>query len=129
MIWSSKVAKPSLRDRLLDSLELKGDEKVLDVGCGRGLLLIGIAKRLKSGKATGIDVWSHEDLSGNSADATKANAKARRRLGKSADRERATPGSWFIRTITTTWWYRASRSTIFRIATNALKRCAKCGGF
>ena len=76
MIWSSKVAKPKLRDRLIDSLALKGDEKVLDVGCGRGLMLIGIAKHLKSGKATGIDMWRTEDLSGNSADATRANAKA-----------------------------------------------------
>ena len=75
MIWSSKVAKPQLRDRLLDSLELKGDEKVLDVGCGRGLMLIGAAKRLKSGKATGIDIWSAHDLSGNSPDAAKQNAK------------------------------------------------------
>jgi arsenite methyltransferase len=75
MVWSSRVAKPQLRDRLLDSLELKGDEKVLDVGCGRGLLLIGAAKRLKNGKATGIDIWSQEDLSKNSADATKQNAK------------------------------------------------------
>jgi hypothetical protein len=26
MIWSSRVAKPKLRDRLIDSLALKGDE-------------------------------------------------------------------------------------------------------
>ena len=75
MVWSSRVAKPGLRDRLLDSLALNGDEKVLDVGCGRGLMLIGAAKRLKTGKATGIDIWSKEDLSGNSADAAKLNAK------------------------------------------------------
>lgn len=75
MIWSSRVAKIGLRDRLLDSLELKGDEKVLDVGCGRGLMLIGVAKRLKSGKATGIDVWNASDLSGNTADHCKQNAK------------------------------------------------------
>jgi len=75
MIWSSRAGKIALRDRLLDQLQFKGDEKVLDVGCGRGLMLIGAAKRLKSGKATGIDVWNPADLSGNSADATKQNAK------------------------------------------------------
>jgi arsenite methyltransferase len=75
MIWSSRVAKLELRDRLLDLIQFRGDEKVLDVGCGRGLMAIGAAKRLKSGKATGIDVWSPTDLSGNSADACKQNAK------------------------------------------------------
>src|SRR5579863_8269024 len=29
MVWSSRVAKLGLRDRLLDSLELTGEEKVL----------------------------------------------------------------------------------------------------
>ena len=37
--------------------------------------MIGAAKRIKSGKATGIDVWNPQDLSGNSADAAKENAK------------------------------------------------------
>jgi SAM-dependent methyltransferase len=75
MVWSSRVAKLRLRDQMLDSLSLRGDERVLDVGCGRGLLAIGAAKRLKNGKVTGIDVWSPFDLSGNSPDAAKANAK------------------------------------------------------
>jgi arsenite methyltransferase len=75
MMWSSRVAKLRLRDQILDALELKGDERVLDVGCGRGLLAIGAAKRLKNGKVVGIDVWSPVDLSGNSADAARANAK------------------------------------------------------
>jgi SAM-dependent methyltransferase len=75
MMWSSRVAKLRLRDRMLDSLSLKGDEKVLDVGCGRGLLAIGAAKRLKSGKVTGIDVWNPMDLSGNTAEAARANVK------------------------------------------------------
>ena len=75
MIWSSKTGKPQMRDRLLDSLDFKGDEKVLDVGCGRGLMAIGAAKRLKNGKATGIDVWNPHDLSGNTAEKARENAK------------------------------------------------------
>ncbi|MDP8982645.1 MAG: class I SAM-dependent methyltransferase [Acidobacteriota bacterium] len=76
MIWSSKSFKPGLRDRILDKISWRGDEKVLDVGCGRGLFLVGAAKRLKTGRATGIDVWRPEDLSGNRAEAALANAKA-----------------------------------------------------
>ncbi len=76
MIWSSRVAKLRLRDRILDAIPWRGDEKVLDVGCGRGLMLIGAAKRLKSGKALGVDIWRAQDLSGNDPQATMANAKA-----------------------------------------------------
>jgi SAM-dependent methyltransferase len=75
-IRSSRDGKLRLREQLLDQLALKGDEKVLDIGCGRGLLAIGAAKRLKTGKVTGIDVWNPQDLSGNSAEAAKENAKA-----------------------------------------------------
>jgi SAM-dependent methyltransferase len=76
MVWSSRAANVAMRERILNALTWRGDEKVLDVGCGRGLMLIGAAKRLKSGKATGVDVWNAEDLSGNNADATVANARA-----------------------------------------------------
>src|SRR5580704_5202906 len=41
MLWSSRVAKLQLRDELLDSLALQPDAKVLDVGCGRGLMSVG----------------------------------------------------------------------------------------
>src|ERR1700719_3280826 len=75
MIWSSRVGKLRMRDRLLDAFEFAGTEKVLDSGCGRGLVTIGAAKRLKSGRVTGVDVWNPQDLSGNSADAAKANAR------------------------------------------------------
>ena len=76
MIWSSRVAKLRMCDRLLDLLPWRGDEKVLDVGCGRGLLLIGAAKRLEERKSHGVDIWRSEDLSGNGPEATLANAKA-----------------------------------------------------
>lgn len=72
-----KRGKFSHRDFLLAQHTWKGDESVLDVGCGRGLLLIGAAKRLKAigghGRATGIDIWSTVDLSGNSVEATQRN--------------------------------------------------------
>src|SRR5262245_21792092 len=58
MVWSSRCGKLRARDRLLDSLGLTGQETVLDVGCGRGLLLIGAAKRLPRGRAIGLDRWS-----------------------------------------------------------------------
>ncbi|MSV35874.1 MAG: class I SAM-dependent methyltransferase [Bryobacterales bacterium] len=75
-IQSSRQGKLRLRDQLLDQLALQGDEKVLDAGCGLGLMSIGAAKRLKTGKVTAIDTWSPQDLSGNSVEAARENAKA-----------------------------------------------------
>lgn len=54
-----------IRKEIFDSIGLRGDEKVLDVGCGSGLLLNGTAMRLTSGKATGIDIWSPHSGGGN----------------------------------------------------------------
>jgi SAM-dependent methyltransferase len=75
MAWSSKYGKLAERDRHLDRLALKGQERVLDVGCGRGLMLIGAAKRLTSGNAVGVDIWQAEDLSGNRPEATLENVR------------------------------------------------------
>jgi SAM-dependent methyltransferase len=76
MVYDSKIGKLHRREWLLDSVPWTGAEQVLDVGCGRGLLLIGAAKRLRTGTAFGIDLWQAEDLAGNSAEATLANAEA-----------------------------------------------------
>ena len=76
MAWDSKFGKVRERERLLDLLTWTGRERVLDVGCGRGLLLIGAAKRLGGGgTAAGIDLWQKEDLSGNRPEATLENAR------------------------------------------------------
>src|SRR5215831_577793 len=40
-----KIGKFRHRDRMLDVVPWKGNEHVLDVGTGRGLLMIGAAKR------------------------------------------------------------------------------------
>ena len=74
--WSSRAGKLQLRERLLDGLALNGDEKILDVGCGRGLMAIGAARRLKTGKVTAIDTWDPASLSGSSQESAKENAKA-----------------------------------------------------
>lgn len=75
MVWSSKFGKAKEREKLLNTLALKGTERVLDVGCGRGLMLIGAAQRLTKGNAVGIDIWQSVDLSGNHAEATLENAR------------------------------------------------------
>ena len=78
MTYSSRIGKIRTRERLLDLAAAMrpwtGKETVLDVGCGRGLMLVGAARRLKTGKAVGIDLWRAEDQAGNAPEAALANA-------------------------------------------------------
>jgi len=76
MVFYSKVGKLALRERLLDKISWRGDERVLDVGCGRGLLTVGAARRLTSGRVVGVDVWLRGAITGNSAESVLKNAKA-----------------------------------------------------
>jgi arsenite methyltransferase len=75
MVWEGKLGKIRRRERLLDNISWTGHERVLDVGCGRGLMLVGAAKRLTTGRAVGVDIWQAEDLSGNRPDAVLENAR------------------------------------------------------
>ena len=59
---------------VLDGLALRGDERLLDLGCGRGAVLLLAARRLPQGKAIGIDIWSSRDQSGNALATTEDNA-------------------------------------------------------
>ena len=61
---------------LLDRLRLRGDERILDLGCGRGAVLLMAAQHLTTGRAVGVDLWRKVDQSGNSAEATQRNAVA-----------------------------------------------------
>ena len=73
MFLSSLVFKIKNREVVLNQLKIVGNEIALDVGCGLGLYLIGIAKRLSAGHITGIDIWQSEDLSKNSMHNTLKN--------------------------------------------------------
>ncbi|TWF82744.1 class I SAM-dependent methyltransferase [Kitasatospora viridis] len=63
-------------ERELDGAGLRGDEQLLDLGCGRGAVLITAAKRLPTGRAVGVDLWVGKDQSGNRPGTTLANARA-----------------------------------------------------
>lgn len=76
MVFYAKVGKFKQRDRILELAGLTGAETVLDVGTGRGLLAIGAARRLSSGRSVGVDIFSRADLSGNSLERTLANVRA-----------------------------------------------------
>jgi arsenite methyltransferase len=65
MFIYAKYGKFRHRDRILGYVPWSGNEQVLDVGTGRGLLLAGAARHLTNGRAIGIDIWNQEDLSGN----------------------------------------------------------------
>ena len=75
MLWSSLVAKVVGREAILDQVAWTGQEIVLDVGCGRGLMLVGAARRLTTGMAVGVDIWSGRDQSANEQAAPLENAR------------------------------------------------------
>jgi arsenite methyltransferase len=73
-IYATKAGKFAVWNGILDELQLQGDETVLDMGCGRGAVLLAAAKRVPRGRAIGVDLWQ-ADQTDNSASATLANAE------------------------------------------------------
>lgn len=72
---ATRAGKFVVWERILRDLRLHGDETVLDLGCGRGAVLLAAAKRLPAGRAIGVDLWQ-ADQTDNSQQATLANAVA-----------------------------------------------------
>ncbi len=77
VVLGSRVGRLKQREKLLDSLTWRGSERILDAGCGTGLLLNAAARRLTSGLAVGVDLWRSQDQSGNRPAITLANARAK----------------------------------------------------
>ena len=75
-VHTTRAGKFAVWAELLDRLELKGDERLLDIGCGRGAVLLMAAERLPRGRAVGVDLWSTTDQSGNAEQVTRQNAGA-----------------------------------------------------
>jgi arsenite methyltransferase len=126
MFWSSRVAKLKVRDEILNKLPWRGDEKVLDVGCGGGVFLIGAAKRLnKSGRATGVDVSQPE--------AALANAKAegvadRVRMETADPRKLSYPNASFDTVVSSLALHNISSSDERAAALSEMIRVLKPGG-
>ena len=73
-LYTTRRGKFQVWEDILDALHFRGDERVLDIGCGRGAVLTAVARRLPAGRVTGIDLWSTHDQSGNARDVTVRNA-------------------------------------------------------
>jgi arsenite methyltransferase len=72
--YTTRRGKFLIWEDILDELGMHGNERVLDMGCGRGAVLVAVARRLKTGRVTGVDLWSSRDQSGNSRAVTQRNA-------------------------------------------------------
>lgn len=74
-VYTTRRGKFIVWAEILSGLRLRGDERLLDLGCGRGAVLLAAAKLVPHGKAVGVDIW-RPDQTGNSMRATLANADA-----------------------------------------------------
>ncbi len=109
-LYTTRRGKFHEWDQILDQLHLRGAEAVLDMGCGRGAVLTSVARRLSTGRVTGIDIWSKKDQSGNAMDVTLRNAS----LEGVSDRVHIETGD--MRALKfpmrpSIWWFQALRST------------------
>src|SRR5262245_53396629 len=74
VIITSPWLRTRARRQMLEAVDWRGDEQVLDVGCGNGFLLVEVAKRLSAGRVTGIDLWM-TGAGDQSAEAAWSNAR------------------------------------------------------
>ena len=67
--------KFALRDRMIDAVRWRGDETVVDLGAGGGLLGLAAAART-AGVVHCVDLFIAKDLSGNTPERLRRNARA-----------------------------------------------------
>src|SRR6266545_379531 len=64
-VYTTRRGKFVVWAGLLSELHLTGRERVVDLGCGRGAVLIMLARLVPRGRAVGVDLWRSLDQSGN----------------------------------------------------------------
>ena len=74
-LYTTRAGKLRVWSDLARGAALRGDERVLDVGCGRGVVLLTFARLLPRGEAVGVDLWRSHDQSGNDERTTRRNAE------------------------------------------------------
>jgi ubiquinone/menaquinone biosynthesis C-methylase UbiE len=74
-VYTTRVGKFAVWADLLDQLNLRGNERLLDMGCGRGAVFLMAAKLLPEGRAVGLDLWKSADQSGDTPEAARRNAE------------------------------------------------------
>lgn len=84
MLFSSIWGKGKVFQKMIKRMDIKGDEVVLDLGCGQGWFLTLIAPYLSKGRAIGLDSWQKKDLSRNSRDQVLSNLE-KRKLNEKVD--------------------------------------------
>lgn len=73
-MYTTTKGKFVLWDRLLEGLNLPAAARILDVGCGRGMVVITGLRALPQASGVGVDLWRSRDQSGNDPEMTTANA-------------------------------------------------------
>jgi ubiquinone/menaquinone biosynthesis C-methylase UbiE len=74
-LYTTRRGKFRVWAKLLLQIGLQGDERIIDMGCGRGAVLLMAATLLPKGRAAGVDLWKSVDQSGNAESATLHNAE------------------------------------------------------
>jgi arsenite methyltransferase len=73
LIYGSRWLWAALRHKMMDHVQIKGHEEVLDLGCGRGYFLITLAERLTTGRVVGIDSWRTCEITTTEENTRRAN--------------------------------------------------------
>ena len=75
MWYSSRIWKVRNLQRMFGHLPEFQPNRILDVGCGRGMMAIEAARHYPDASVTGVDIWSSVDQSGNTPDTCLENSR------------------------------------------------------